>query len=172
MIIYTDGSCKKNKRVEDLSKQPKGGIGVFIEDDNSFNVSESFSIYPVTNIRTELYACIKACEIFLEHFHQKKQTKQSKAEGKDSLIIYTDCQFIINAITKWCKNWKKKNWKKSNGDDVLNVDLIACLDKYYCSYPISFQHIKAHKKAPDDKESDEYRHWYGNMMADKLATQK
>jgi len=177
MIIYTDGSCKKNKRVEDPSKQPKGGIGVFIEDDNSFNLSESFLIYPVTNIRTELYACIKACEIFIEHFYQKeqtkqmKQTKQTKADDKDSLIIYTDSQFIINAITKWCKNWKKKNWKKSNGDDVLNVDLIACLDKYYCSYPISFQHIKAHQKEPLDKESDKYKHWYGNMMADKLATE-
>ena len=170
MIIYTDGSCKKNKRVKDISKQPKGGIGVFIDDDNSFNISESFSIYPVTNIRTELYACIKACEIFIKHFHHKKKTKKTEAEGEDTLIIYTDSQFTINAITKWCRNWKKNNWKKSNGDNVLNVDLISCLDKYYCSYPICFQHVKSHQKEPLDKESNEYRHWYGNMMADKLAT--
>ena len=26
------------------------------------------------------------------------------------------------------------------------------------------------KKEPVKKDSDEYRHWYGNMMADKLAT--
>ena len=180
MIIYTDGSCKKNKRVEDSSKQPEGGIGIFIEENNPFNLSESFSLYPVTNIRTELYACIKACEIFIENFYQKeqikqleqiKQTTQIKEEENNSLIIYTDSQFTINAITKWCKNWKKKNWKKTNGDDVLNVDLIRCLDKYYCSYPITFQHIKAHQKEPVNKESDDYKHWYGNMMADKLATQ-
>ena len=170
MIIYTDGSCKKNKRVERSSKQPEGGIGIFIEDNNPFNLSESFSIYPVTNIRTELYACIKACEIFIENFYQKEQIKQMKKEETNSLIIYTDSQFTINAITKWCKNWEKKNWKKADGKPVQNTDLIQTLYKYYCSYPISFQHVRAHQKEPLNKDSDDYRHWYGNMMADKLAT--
>ena len=67
MIVYTDGSCKNNRRVKDISKQPKGGIGVFWGDENPFNISESFTIYPVTNIRTELYACIKAIEIFYQN---------------------------------------------------------------------------------------------------------
>ena len=39
-------------------------------------------------------------------------------------------------------------------------------------YPnkIRFQHIRAHQKEPKDLFSDTYKHWYGNMMADKLAT--
>ena len=171
MIVYTDGSCLKNKRVKDISKQPKGGIGIFWEDNSSFNVSESFSINPVTNIRTELYACIKACEIFIKNFHVKKFIINPETDTKTNLIIYTDSQFTINAITKWCKNWEKKNWKKADGKPVQNTDLIQTLYKYYCSYPISFQHVRAHQKEPVEKNSDEYRHWYGNMMADKLATQ-
>ena len=167
MIVYTDGSCLKNKRVKDISKQPKGGIGVFWEDDNPFNISEPFTIYPVTNIRTELYACIKACEIFIESLYKV----DSEIENNKSLIIYTDSQFVINAITKWSHNWKKKNWKKADGKPVQNIDLISKLYDLYCSYPISFKHVRSHQKEPVDKDSDEYRHWYGNMMADKLATQ-
>jgi ribonuclease HI len=166
MIVYTDGSCKKNKRIEDISKQPKGGIGVFWEDDNSFNVSESFIIYPVTNMRTELYACIKAIEIFIEHFYNT----DCEIESNNYLIIITDSQFTINAMTKWSKNWKKKNWKKADGKPVQNIDLITKLYDLYCSYPISFKHVRSHQKEPVEKDNDEYRHWYGNMMADKLAT--
>ena len=106
MIIYTDGSCVKNKRIKDVSKQPKGGIGVFINDNNSFNISESFTLYPVTNMRTELYACIKACEIFIHNFYKKEN------KINNFLIIYTDSKFVINAITKWCINWKKKKTGK------------------------------------------------------------
>ena len=112
MIIYTDGSCVKNKRIKDVSKQPKGGIGVFINDNNSFNISESFTLYPVTNMRTEIYACIKACEIFIHNFYKKEN------KINNFLIIYTDSKFVINAITKWCINWKKKNWKKTDGKTV------------------------------------------------------
>lgn len=164
MIIYTDGSCVKNKRIKDVSKQPKGGIGVFINDNNSFNISESFTLYPVTNMRTELYACIKACEIFIHNFYKKEN------KINNFLIIYTDSKFVINAITKWCINWKKKNWKKTDGKTVQNLDLIERLYEYYCLFPIDFKHIRSHQKKPVKKDSDEYKHWYGNMMADKLAT--
>ena len=55
-------------------------------------------------------------------------------------------------------------------DKNIGEDKVEKLYEYYCSYPISFQHIRSHQKEPVDKNSDEYRHWYGNMMADKLAT--
>ena len=166
MIVYTDGSCKKNKRVKDISKQPKGGIGIYWGDDNSFNVSESFTLYPVTNIRTELYACIKAIEIFYEHF------SETLTIDRDYLIIYTDSKFTINAMTIWVEGWKKNNWKKADGKPVQNIDLISRLDELINRFPnkIRFEHIRAHQKEPFDKSSDEYKHWYGNMMADKLAT--
>ena len=170
MIVYTDGSCLKNKRVKDISKQPKGGIGVFWGNENPFNISESFILYPVTNIRTELYACIKACEIFYQNFIET----ETLTIYDDYLIIYTDSKFTINAMTKWVEGWKKNNWKKTNGNPVKNIDLISRLDELINRYPnkIRFQHIRAHQKEPKDLFSDTYKHWYGNMMADKLATQK
>ena len=31
-------------------------------------------------------------------------------------------------MTKWLPGWKNKNWVKSNGEEVLNVDLLQQLD--------------------------------------------
>ena len=48
-------------------------------------------------------------------------------ETQKSLIIYTDSKFVINAITKWCINWKKKNWKKADGKTVtIGMALYTC----------------------------------------------
>jgi len=31
-------------------------------------------------------------------------------------------------MTEWLPGWKNKNWVKSNGEEVLNVDLLQQLD--------------------------------------------
>jgi hypothetical protein len=35
---------------------------------------------------------------------------------------------------------------------------------------VIYRHVSAHKTEPEDKESNEWKLWYGNDMADKLAT--
>ena len=35
---------------------------------------------------------------------------------------------------------------------------------------VIYKHCKAHQEAPIDKKSDEFQIWYGNHMADYLAT--
>ncbi|MDK6900914.1 RNase H family protein, partial [Streptococcus agalactiae] len=45
------------------------------------------------------------------------------------LVIFADSQYVINALTKWIRGWKKKNWKKADGKPVLNKDLMVALDK-------------------------------------------
>ena len=161
MNVYTDGSCKKNRRVKDTTKQPKGGIGIFWDDDCPFNTSESFKIYPVTNQRTELYACIKAIDIYCENFSINNE-----------LTIYTDSLYVINCMTDWIKRWKHNNWKTATGKNVKNQDLIIKLDEIIvdCDSKIRFKHVRAHQTEPMNEDSDEYKHWYGNMMADKLAS--
>ena len=41
--------------------------------------------------------------------------------------------------------------------------------KYYNKYLIQLIHIKSHQPEPVDKNSYEYKIWYGNDIADKLA---
>lgn len=45
------------------------------------------------------------------------------------MAVHTDSQFMINCMTSWLKNWKKKDWKKSDGESVKNKEELIELDK-------------------------------------------
>jgi ribonuclease HI len=155
-IVYTDGSTLNNQH----KGNRKGGIGVFFGDNDIRNKSISLvesDTNKVTNQVSELTACIVAVETIICD------------KNHNNILICTDSMYTINCITKWCKKWKTNNWKKSDGKDVENVELISKLYDYYDNYNIKFKHIKAHKTEPS-KDSPIYNEWYGNMMADKLAT--
>ena len=77
--------------------------------------------------------------------------------------------YTLNCITKWCKKWKQNDWTKSDGKIIENINLIKKLYDYYMEYDIAFKHIRAHMSQPSS-DMPEYNEWYGNMMADKLAT--
>ena len=145
LTVYTDGSAINNGKTNCT-----GGIGVFFCDNDDKNISKQINIENVTNNKCELIACIEAIE---------------KVDfNKYELNIYSDSEYVIKSITEWYINWEKKNFK-----GVKNLELIQKLYNYYKKYNINFYHIKAHKKEPNNKYSQEYIHWYGNMMADTLA---
>ena len=156
--IYTDGAAKQYQY---------GGIGVFYGDDDFRNISEPFFLIPITNNRTELFAVIEG----LRNYVRYKETPD-----KENVKIYTDSEYVKNLITIWIHKWKVNGWKTANGKDVKNKDLIVWLDNLITLskdiFDIEFIHVKAHrskKEAPSDKKSKEYKKWYGNYMADKLA---
>ena len=164
--VFTDGSSFNNSRK--ASKNLAGGIGVFWGVNDYRNLSEPFFIKPITNNRAEIYAVIKAIEIYSVSYDQD-------CKGKNELLIYSDSQYVINTITKWYKGWKARGWKKSNGKPPLNLDLLCHLDnlitKYQKCFKINFKHVKAHKTAPKNKKSKEYFLWFGNNQADYFARQ-
>jgi ribonuclease HI len=155
IIVYTDGSTLNNQH----KGHRKGGIGVFFGDNDSRNKSIKLiesSTNKVTNQVAEISACIEAIESI------NKDTFKS-------ILIKSDSMYTINCITKWCKTWEKKGWKKSDGKIIENLELIQKLYKYSNDYNVKYEHIKAHKSQPP-LDSPKYADWYGNMMADKLAT--
>jgi ribonuclease HI len=151
VIIFTDGSCKG-------SKEKKAGYGVYFPN-HKYKIIKTLSGNKITNQVAELTACIKGIEKILSNIHFNK------------IIIYTDSMYTINSITKWANTWKNNNWKKSNNEEILNKKLIKTLYYYYCNLNIEFKHIRAHKNEPNDKNSQEYKLWYGNYMADKYANE-
>ena len=151
IVIFTDGSCKgcvDNKRA---------GCGVYIPNKEKYNISYKIKKGNKTNQVAELTACIKGIEKILSKFIFYK------------IIIYTDSMYLINSITIWADNWRNNEWKKSNGETILNKKLIKKLYFYYKNINIEFFHVKAHTKEPLDKSTEDYKIWYGNFMADKLA---
>lgn len=151
VIIFTDGSCKgpnENKRA---------GCGIYFPDNKKYNISYKLKKGKITNQIAELKACVKGIEKILKNIVFYK------------IIIYTDSMYLINSITNWAENWEKNKWRKSNGENILNKKLIKKLYFYYKNLNIEFNHVKAHKKEPEDKNTEQYKLWYGNYMADKLA---
>ena len=153
MIIFTDGAVPNNQS----KNKNKGGVGVFFGKDDQRNISYTLT-GKVTNQICELTACIMALETILS---TQKITK--------NIIIYTDSMYIVNSMTTWAKNWEKNSWKKSDGKVILNKELIMKLYYYTINMNVKYIHVKAHTKAPAE-DSEGYFLYYGNYMADKLAT--
>lgn len=159
VIIFTDGSTLNNQ----IKGNRKGGVGVFFGDNDERNISLALKESDgnkVTNQVAELLACIKGIEKILleEKINDRK------------IIIYTDSMYIVNSIQKWAINWEKNNWKKSDNKDVENIELIKKLYYYSKNLKIDFRHVKSHQKEPD-KNNANYKIWYGNNQADRLAVE-
>ena len=156
--IYIDGSCLFNG-----TKKSVGGYGVFFGDDDPRNVSKKLSINNVvtkiTNNTAELMACLEALTIL-----------ETNPTGKKNFIV-TDSKYLYQSCIDWIPVWEKNNWKKSDGKIVDNLELIKSIREKHKKVRPLLKHVNSHKDEPSDKESQEWRFWYGNMMADKLATQ-
>ncbi len=161
MIIYTDGACSNNQN----KHIRKGGCGVYFGDNNNNlkidNISVKLDGPKITNQVAELTACILGIEAILN--------KSEIYLPINKIIIKTDSMYTINCIDTWFDGWKKRGWKKADGKPVDNLELIQKLHNYKSLLNIQFIHVRAHKSEPP-KDDPNYQDWYGNMMADKLAT--
>ncbi len=159
MIIYTDGACKNNQN----KNIRKAGCGVYFGGNNHNlnidNISVKLEGNKQTNQVAELTACILAIEKLFSIIPTNTQ----------NIIIKTDSMYTINCINTWFEGWKKRGWKKADGKPVDNLELIQKLHNYVKTYNIKMVHVRAHKEEPP-KDDPSYDDWYGNMMADKLAT--
>ena len=154
--VFTDGSTFNNGR---KNKMQFGGIGVYFNDNKYPSISKCLH-GKITNNIAELKAIIVAIDyiINLETFNILNTF----------IHIYSDSEYTINCIVKWSKTWEKNGWKKRDKKEISNKDLIIKLYKYYKKYKIKFIHVKAHTSEPKDPKL--HKIWYGNKMADKLAT--
>ncbi|AGF47143.1 ribonuclease HI [Candidatus Kinetoplastibacterium desouzaii TCC079E] len=134
--LWTDGACKGNPGI--------GGWGVFLRwpdgSEDKFYGGENNT----TNNRMELLAVINALKSI--NYYEYNNVK-----------LYTDSQYVMNGITKWIDNWKKRGWRTSSGGMVKNKDLWEILHALVNFYNISWNWIKGHSSN------------YGNNIADELA---
>ena len=133
VVIYTDGACKGNPG--------PGGWGATLQYGNAKR--ELFGGEPeTTNNRMELMAAIMALETL------KRPSK---------VILHSDSKYVLQGITEWMANWKKRGWKTAAKKPVKNVDLWRRLDAAMQRHDIDWQWVKGHS-------GDE-----GNELADELA---
>ena len=148
-IIYTDGACKNNGYKD---REVSAGIGVHFSKTNEISledISHKLDIEKPTNNKAELLAIDKSLELCIKN----------KIDGK--IIIYTDSQYSIDAITKWYDQWEKSGKLHSGGKK--NIEYLTLIKDKLKLLDVSFIHVRGHTKKDDV-------HSLGNCRAVDLAT--
>lgn len=135
MRVFTDGACTKNGKADALA-----GYACWFPEHKEWSIAERVpSNESQTNNRAELYAILRAME-----------TLRDKGYEDADVVIYTDSQYGIDCLTKWCLKWMKNGWKTNTGD-VLNKDIIErALDVLSRFKSYRFHHVRAHTGGSDD----------------------
>lgn len=141
VIIYTDGACKGNPG--------PGGWGVILSYKG--NVKELYGGDPATtNNRMELMAAIQALETL---------------NKPCSVQMNTDSKYVLQGITEWMSNWKKRGWKTASRSPVKNEDLWRRLDAAIQRHNIEWTWVKGHSGHKDNDRADEL----ANLGIDSLS---
>jgi ribonuclease HI len=130
VIIYTDGACKGNPG--------PGGWGVLFEykgNEKELCGGET----ETTNNRMELMAAIRALE----------SLKQSC-----SVKLHTDSKYVLQGITEWMSNWKKRGWKTAANKPVKNEELWRRLDAAIQRHAIEWVWVKGHSGDSGNERAD------------------
>ena len=131
--IYTDGACRGNPG--------PGGWGVLLIAGKRTKTMHGGDP-ETTNNRMELTAAIEALNAL---------------KGRRKVILHTDSKYVMDGITEWMANWKKRGWKTAAKKPVKNQDLWQALDEAASRHEVEWKWVKGH--AGDE----------GNEMADLLA---
>jgi ribonuclease HI len=130
VIIYTDGACKGNPG--------PGGWGaclMYKQHEKELYGGE----VETTNNRMELMAAIEA----LETLNRSCQIR-----------LHTDSKYVLQGITEWMVNWKKRGWKTANNKPVKNEDLWRRLDAAIQRHRIEWVWVKGHSGEPGNERAD------------------
>ena len=129
--LFTDGACKGNPGV--------GGWGAlmrFGETEKRLFGAEA----ETTNNRMELMAVICSLEALTEPC---------------SVSITTDSKYVLQGMTEWLANWKRRNWQTAAKKPALNVDLWKRLDAAADGHQIEWHWVKGHSGHRENEIADE-----------------
>ena len=131
ITIYTDGACSGNPG-------PGGWGAILLYKDTLRELSGGET--QTTNNRMELMGAISSLSALKEACE---------------VDLYTDSQYIANAINKgWLQGWKAKNWKRKDGE-LKNIDLWQEIDKLLSLHTVTFHWVKGHADNKYNNRCDE-----------------
>lgn len=129
--IYTDGACSGNPG-------PGGWGAILIYGEHRREMSGGER--STTNNRMELTAAIEALSALKEPC---------------SVELYTDSQYLSNAVNLgWINGWKAKGWKRKDGE-VKNPDLWKRLDALLETHAVDIFWVKGHAENELNNRCDE-----------------
>jgi len=132
LVAFCDGSAINNGK-----KNCKCGYAVVFPEHRDRDIMERLGGAQQTNNRAEYMALIRAMDI----------ANVLDAKKEKTLIVYTDSKLLIDSLTKWVFDWKRRGWKKKDGFPVANVDLLIALEDRRAKRRLVLRHVKAHTGA-------------------------
>ncbi len=130
VIIYTDGACKGNPG--------PGGWGVLLRYKGAAKELSGGEAL-TTNNRMELMAAIAALESL---------NRPCRVE------LISDSKYVLQGITEWLPNWKKRGWKTAAKTAVKNEDLWRRLDTAMSGHQIEWKWVKGHSGNQGNERAD------------------
>lgn len=131
VTIYTDGACRGNPG--------PGGWGAWLQyEDHSREMHGGEA--ETTNNRMELMAAIKGLEVL---------------KTACNVELYTDSNYVLQGITQWMPDWKKRGWKTAAKKPVKNVDLWKQLDEQVNRHRVHWHWVKGHNGDPGNEKADQ-----------------
>jgi ribonuclease HI len=141
VIIYTDGACRGNPG--------PGGWGAILSY-KGITKELYGGERETTNNRMELLAVINALEAL---------TKPSPVQ------LHSDSKYVLQGITEWLENWKKRGWKTASKSPVKNEDLWRRLDAARSLHRIEWKWVKGHSGDVGNDRADQL----ANLGVDSLG---
>ena len=142
--IFTDGACRGNPG--------PGGWGVLLRFQGKERSMHGGEL-ETTNNRMELMAAIIGLE---------------SLNGPCSVSLTTDSKYVMNGITDWIENWKKRGWKTAAKKPVKNEDLWRRLDEVCRQHKINWHWVKGHSGHRENELVDAL----ANQGVDELILEK
>ena len=127
---YTDGACSGNPG--------PGGWGVLMrmgKHEKELYGGEAAT----TNQQMELQAAIEALKAL-------KQPCQ--------ITIYSDSKYVVQGMSEWIHNWKKKGWKTAGKKPVANLERWQALDALASKHDVRWQWVKGHAGHLENERAD------------------
>ena len=131
VVIYTDGAC--------IGNPGPGGYGaVLLQGEHRREISGGFRW--TTNNRMEMMAVIEA----LEALNNPSQVQ-----------VYSDSQYVVNAITKgWAARWKANGWRRNKREMAVNPDLWDRLLGLCQTHQVEFRWLRGHSGVRENERCD------------------
>jgi len=131
VTVYTDGACKGNPG--------PGGWGVCLRYKDTEKQLCGGEV-ETTNNRMELMAAIQALEAL---------------KRPCAVKLHTDSKYVLQGITEWMVNWKKRGWKTAANKPVKNEDLWRRLDNALLPHEVEWVWVKGHAGNAGNEKADE-----------------
>ncbi len=130
VTIYTDGACRGNPG--------PGGWGARLEAGS--HVKEIYGgELDTTNNRMELCAAIEALNLL---------------NRPCKILLVTDSKYVMQGVTEWMDNWKRRGWQTAAKKPVKNQDLWQRLDQALTGHDVHWRWVKGHAGNEGNERAD------------------